>query len=417
MICTAKNEQRCGIVIMRKNTQSQFLNSLWLLLLSAYFPTVQATEPLCNATQHSDNTFPVLEQACPIGKGLWGKQSPKSESSFFWIQCGLFKTTTLSAQVTKLYPHISTSIQLKQDEDSRDYRCLIGPYTDYSHAKMDLASIQKLALYKQAFLREVPIHAFPAVKKDKKDKKEKSTFSSNTNTPQHSPTTFPVLEQDYPIGQGLWGKQSAKDESSFFWIQCGVFKKPTFLSRVNQLYSRISTPIHLKQDKDSQTYRCLIGPYADYTHAKTELASIQKLVDFEHAFLREFSALSLPQAEEEKITISVSATVNGVEYKVPYSWSDSIPFYVEYDLAWNRLRYDEAENMCQALNMRLATENEWQQLIASDEINNTQWPAELPYWGDGQKGLFINGKVSELKATSQLNTLCVKNVSLPTTTK
>lgn len=224
--------------------------------------------------------------------------------------------------------------------------------------------------------------------------------------------TFPLLDHTCPIGQGLWGKLLPKDEPSFFWIQCGLFKKPTFLTRVTMLHSHISTHIQLKQDDESQAYRCLIGPYNDYEQAKIELAAIQKQADFRQAFLRQVAVTSLPQAEKNKITTNVSATVNGVEYKVPYSWDETIPFYTEYHLAWNRLRYDEATKMCQTLNMRLASEHEWQQFLASKAIQNNPWPVELPYWGDGQKGLFINGKVSTLKATSQLNVLCVQEAPM-----
>ncbi|SKA14680.1 sporulation protein [Vibrio cincinnatiensis] len=391
---------------MQNNVRSGCLNSVWLLLFSFCWSGVQAKEVPCDTTQPSANSFPLLEQECPIGKGLWGKQLPKDERAFFWIQCGVFKTAALSSLVTKLYPHISTSIQFKQDEESQAYRCLIGPYTDYTYAKTELTSIQKLADYTQAFLREVPMHDFLAVKKDKK---EKSTISdSNTGTHQPLPNTFPVLEQDYPIGQGVWEKQFPKDERSFFWIQCGVFKKPTFLSHVNKLYPYISTRIHLKQDKESQAYRCLVGPYTDYVQAKMELVAIQKHVDFRQAFLRQVPLAALPQVEEKKITIGVSATVNGTKYIVPYFWDETIPFYTEYNLAWNRLRYDEARQMCQILNMRLATEQEWQQLLDSDAIQNDPWPVELPYWGEGQKGFFMNGNINTLKATSQLNILCVQ---------
>ncbi|MCG3743349.1 hypothetical protein EXA18_07615 [Vibrio cincinnatiensis] len=260
---------------MQNNVRSGCLNSVWLLLFSFCWSGVQAKEVPCDTTQPSENSFPLLEQECPIGKGLWGKQLPKDERAFFWIQCGVFKTAALSSLVTKLYPHISTSIQFKQDEESQAYRCLIGPYTDYVQAKMELVAIQKHVDFRQAFLRQVPLAA-------------------------------------------------------------------------------------------------------------------------------------LPQVEEKKITIGVSATVNGTKYIVPYFWDETIPFYTEYSLAWNRLRYDEARQMCQILNMRLATEQEWQQLLDSDATQNDPWPVELPYWGEGQKGFFMNGNINTLKATSQLNILCVQ---------
>ncbi len=32
---------------------------------------------LCNASQASDRQLAVLDTACPIGKGMWGKKSPE----------------------------------------------------------------------------------------------------------------------------------------------------------------------------------------------------------------------------------------------------------------------------------------------------------------------------------------------------
>jgi len=41
-------------------------------------------------------------------------------------------------------------------------------------------------------------------------------------------------------------------------------------------------------------------------------------------------------------------------------------------------------------------------------MDSNQWPMHLPYWGWAQKGLFTNGKVSQLKGSSLLNVICVK---------
>ena len=70
--------------------------SLGLLLACAQFSTpVLAEGFLCQASQASNKELPVLEQSCPIGKGVWGKKVPQGGNDFFWIQCGLLPNRCL----------------------------------------------------------------------------------------------------------------------------------------------------------------------------------------------------------------------------------------------------------------------------------------------------------------------------------
>ena len=66
------------------------LMSLAILALPMLSAPTYAEEFLCDATQASSDTLPVLDAACPIGKGMWGKQKPKGQASYFWIQCGVY---------------------------------------------------------------------------------------------------------------------------------------------------------------------------------------------------------------------------------------------------------------------------------------------------------------------------------------
>ncbi|GAL22553.1 hypothetical protein JCM19235_3133 [Vibrio maritimus] len=80
---------------------------------------------------------------------------------------------------------------------------------------------------------------------------------------------------------------------------------------------------------------------------------------------------------------------------------------MEHDKAWNRLSYNSAIKVCSDLDMHLVSNSEWQALVDSKVMVNNQWPLQMPYWGDGQMGLFTNGKVSPLKGNTLLNVVCV----------
>lgn len=129
------------------------LMSLAMLALPMLSAPTYAEEFLCDATQASSDTLPVLDAACPIGKGMWGKQKPKGQASYFWIQCGVYGKPLALPEAKKIYQHINSDVWAKPE--GKAYRCLIGPYTDFAEAKQDLAKVKKLPEYKEAFVREV----------------------------------------------------------------------------------------------------------------------------------------------------------------------------------------------------------------------------------------------------------------------
>ncbi|CSC43404.1 Uncharacterised protein [Vibrio cholerae] len=100
--------------------------------------------------------------------------------------------------------------------------------------------------------------------------------------------------------------------------------------------------------------------------------------------------------------------VGSQTFALPYSDNPKVQFYMEHDQAWNRLDYDAAQIVCRDLGMRLATEQEWSALLQSKQMQQYQWPVQLPYWGEGRKGMFTTGKVNVLKGSSLLNVVCVK---------
>ncbi len=128
--------------------------SLGLLLACAQFSTpVLAESFLCQASQASNKELPVLEQSCPIGKGLWGKKVPQGGNDFFWIQCGLLPKPMSLAKAKPIYGKITTDVWMKPEQ--KGYRCLIGPYTEFAKASQDLQRVKTLSTYKEAFIRVV----------------------------------------------------------------------------------------------------------------------------------------------------------------------------------------------------------------------------------------------------------------------
>ncbi|WP_342651593.1 SPOR domain-containing protein [Vibrio metschnikovii] len=262
---------------------------------------------------------------------------------------------------------------------------------------------------------------------------------------QASSEQLPVLASHCPIGDGLWGNSQPRSSQSQFWIQCGLLDKPLSLEQAKLIYQQISTHVWMKPE--GRATRCLIGPYDSFTQARSELMLVNNLAAYRDAFIREIrpsappsSTVTTPttdspakQAERkvaesgvaaiqplrsarpvsvsEDVEIRHQATINGTTYVVPYSFAKNKSFYMEHNQPWNRLSYDEARTLCQQQTMRLVNQQEWQQLLTSQIAERDQWPLYIPYWGEGRKGLFASGKVTQLQGNSKLNVLCVKSVS------
>ena len=53
----------------------------------------------------------------------------------------------------KFIPSITTDVWAKPEGNV--YRCLVGPYQDFSNAKRDLLRVKRLPEYEQAFIRQI----------------------------------------------------------------------------------------------------------------------------------------------------------------------------------------------------------------------------------------------------------------------
>lgn len=192
----------------------------WSLLAILALPTVSfptlAEEFLCDATQASSNELPLLDKACPIGKGLWGKSKPAGQESTFWIQCGVFSQPFSVAQAKKIYPHITTDVWNKPE--AKAYRCLIGPYKEFASAKQDLAKVQKEPGYQQAFIREI-VKGAPVKKSNPKPKAQQTkpkTVANEMSKGKSQATTVipaPVKTQPKVVPQPKATSQPAEEKS------------------------------------------------------------------------------------------------------------------------------------------------------------------------------------------------------------
>ncbi|WP_394146270.1 SPOR domain-containing protein [Vibrio atypicus] len=311
------------MAVMPKRPLVTLLSTALLALPMISAPSF-ADEFLCDAIQVSTQELPQLDQSCPIGKGLWGKQKPKGQESQFWIQCGVYSKPLSLQKAKALYQHISTDVWLKPE--SKAYRCLIGPYQDFSVVKSELAKVQQLSDYKEAFVREI-VKGVPAK--------------------QTKPAPKPVV------------KPKAKQKVAPKPVPAPVKQATTVLPPV------VSTP------------------------AISNTRPVKDKI-------------------ESEVAIRLTASIDGIEYQVPYIMFSDDQFYMEHDLPWNRMSYEQAYKTCYRQGMRLATPVEWQALLDSKVMEKDKWPMHLPYWGSQKAGLFFSGKVNQLKGSSLLNVMCVK---------
>ncbi|EMK6816712.1 SPOR domain-containing protein [Vibrio cholerae] len=305
--------------------------SVALLLLA---PIAAAeSEYLCDAQQAAVNQLPVLDAACPIGDGLWGKK-PKRGDSLFWIQCGMLSKPMPLGTVKTIYEHISTDIWVKPEP--KGARCLIGPYSDFALASKELKQVKKLATFEQAFIRQVV----------------------KTSAQQPVMKAKPATATLAPAAKTTESEASAP--------------KPTTKPK--------------SEEKSAPTLASAAAP----TKPAAKLSSTPKPSGNSGFVLRQ------------------QVKVGSQTFAVPYSDDPKVQFYMEHEMAWNRLDYDAAQKVCSDLGMRLATEQEWSALLQSKQMQQHQWPVQLPYWGEGRKGMFTTGKVNVIKGTSLLNVVCVK---------
>ncbi|MCX8935309.1 SPOR domain-containing protein [Vibrio parahaemolyticus] len=268
---------------------------------------------------------------------------------------------------------------------------------------------------------------------------------------QASDKELPMLEKSCPIGQGVWGKKVPQRGNDFYWIQCGLLPKPMPLAKAKPIYSKITTDVWMKPE--AKGYRCLIGPYTEFSKASADLRGVKTLSNYREAFIRvvgkgsdntvkqtQLSSKPTPVAKPNvalkpvapvvtsrpdteafkasatkptpsvkgngEVEVRLRASLHGKTYVVPYLLDNQ--FYMEYGKPWNRLNYESSQQICQQLGMSLATATEFKALRDSGVMEKNKWPLQLPYWGKDKKGLFADREPNQLTGTSLLNVMCVK---------
>lgn len=206
--------------------------------------SANAQEVLCDATQASTHELPLLNASCPIGKGLWGKQTPRGSESTFWIQCGVLAKPLSLDQAKVIYQHISTDVWGKIE--GKNARCLIGPYQDFATASKELQAVKKLKPYQQAFIREV-------IKGEPVKKQQAAAISAKPAKPlvpaRQSTTILPPVKAtkvvtDKPIPNIAKAQLESMEVSIRGEIKLGNlhFKMPYLPFGDNQFYMEYDKP-------------------------------------------------------------------------------------------------------------------------------------------------------------------------------
>lgn len=123
-----------------------------LALLFAASIAMAAENPIhCETSEQ--NGWLMVDESCPIGEGLWGRE-PKSTKGQFWVQCGLLNRVPTSSFANTLRQGVSEGAIVLRQEGS-NYRCLVGPYASYSEALTSRNALRKQPTLNTAFIRSV----------------------------------------------------------------------------------------------------------------------------------------------------------------------------------------------------------------------------------------------------------------------
>ncbi len=114
--------------------------------------SVNAAQIPCAIIDHQQD-WPIIDEKCDIGNGLWGGQSPDPQSSAFWVQCGATKgvpSRQFYQTLRQGLPNLPFQVQVREGRG----RCLIGPYQNLDVAKLVLQRVRMFGPTQQAVLRQ-----------------------------------------------------------------------------------------------------------------------------------------------------------------------------------------------------------------------------------------------------------------------
>ncbi|RXJ72998.1 hypothetical protein CS022_11885 [Veronia nyctiphanis] len=107
-----------------------------------------------------------------------------------------------------------------------------------------------------------------------------------------------MLSSDCDVGEGLWGRTPSKDAEQF-WVQCSMTDRvpPPWFAQLLRI-SLDNSPLFLR--KESELYRCLVGPFDDFRLAMDSRDRLRQLHPWsETSFIRQLRT-EQESAEPEK---------------------------------------------------------------------------------------------------------------------
>ncbi|MFD2179785.1 hypothetical protein [Veronia pacifica] len=110
-----------------------------------------------------------------------------------------------------------------------------------------------------------------------------------------------MLSTECDVGEGLWGRNPA-DDAQQFWVQCSMTDRvpPPWFAQLLRI-SLDNAPLFLR--KESELYRCLVGPYNDFRMAIHSRDRLRELHPWsETSFIRQLRVETEEQTAPEQLS-------------------------------------------------------------------------------------------------------------------
>lgn len=334
---------------------SGLLATALLMSTSVHANSSQLVAP-CETANSTKNGISLLSSECPVGNGLWANMKPKHENSDFWLQCGVYRKGVSSKNLARIQLRVSEKVSVKLTGKGFQ-RCLVGPYKAYENAVGDMTALRKNRIFKDSFIREVKLSDVVAIE----------------------PTV-----------------QIAVKPAATAVVAPAVIAKPE---------STVVEPVITEQVIAAEPMKEATTPVdpAPQVEAVAEPVVIAVLpVAVKEEPIEEKAVHST-----DKLEVRRQAVIKGHTYLVPYISGDTERTYMEHDQAWIRENFASATKICQSLDMTLVSTEQWKTLRDSKRMESESWPLQLPYWGENEQGMFMDGFGTKLKAAALLNVVCV----------
>ena len=216
--------------------------------------SASSDKPGCATTPHASG-WTLLDSACDVGQGLWGRK-PKTENGTFWVQCNYSKAMPDQAFLRTVQQVFPASHYLLNDDDH--YRCVVGPVNSYSHAKEVRETLLQQGI-RNAFIRQqidvktrnttlsaaeqVAATKMATINATRKTAAKTPLFtpaSSSTTTVQPASAAKPLLENRIVLDAAIY---SFTFENLNFYqprtIQSTREMPPAFVKEHQQYWSRV----------------------------------------------------------------------------------------------------------------------------------------------------------------------------------